>query len=207
MHLILVRQDLEGFQQVRPQPTGQPGEYGLEVTIPEAGSRVLYAEFTRANGQDIVQRDVLTVGVTTSGAAALAEDLTPKVQGDARVALLDAEGIVAGQGARLISQVEDARTGQGLEHPSALPGPPAHVVMLNADAGAFAHTHGEQVEAAGHSAASDAGHGEHGAAGITHGPAIAFHHTFLTPGLYKAWGQFQAQDGRVVTADFVVWVH
>jgi hypothetical protein len=37
-----------------------------------------------------------------------------------------------------------------------------------------------------------------------YGPEIAIHHTFPAPGLYKVWGQFQARDGRVITADFVV---
>jgi hypothetical protein len=54
---------------------------------------------------------------------------------------------------------------------------------------------------------------DHGADGHAHaptaggyGPEIAFTHAFPAPGLYKIWGQFQAQDGHVMTADFVVRV-
>ena len=38
------------------------------------------------------------------------------------------------------------------------------------------------------------------------GPEIIVRHTFTAPGIYKVWGQFQPQDGPVITADFVVQV-
>ncbi len=37
------------------------------------------------------------------------------------------------------------------------------------------------------------------------GPAVSFKTTFIYPGLYKAWGQFQHQ-GRTITADFILEV-
>ena len=40
-------------------------------------------------------------------------------------------------------------------------------------------------------------------AGWRGGPAVAFRANFLSPGLYKAWGQFQHR-GNVITADFVL---
>jgi P-type Cu+ transporter len=51
------------------------------------------------------------------------------------------------------------------------------------------------------------GHGGHGGTAAGIGPAIAFHHTFPAPGLYKAWGQFQTADGQIVTADFLIPVN
>ena len=72
-----------------------------------------------------------------------------------------------------------------------------------------------------HRAASTTGQGtpgaddraDHGADGHAHapaaggyGPEIAFTHALSAPGLCKIWGQFQAQDGHVMTADFVVRV-
>ena len=213
LHLIIVSADLGQFQHVHPVPTGQPGEYALGVIFPEAGSYVLYAGFCRANGRDILQRDVLpvgpAVGVTPesgSSAASLAEDGGPKTLGDVRVTLRRADAVRAGQEARLTFGLEDARTGQGIRDLRPYLGAPAHVVILSEDAQVVAHTHGEQVGAgmAGHGGQASAEHGAHGAAGALFGPEIAFHHTFPTPGLYKVWGQFLAHDGHVITADFVI---
>jgi len=75
-------------------------------------------------------------------------------------------------------------------------GAAAHVVILDAQAGSFAHAHGE-------ASGADGGHSRAAAPG-TYGPEIEFRHTFPRPGFYKVWGQFQAPDGRVITADFVI---
>jgi hypothetical protein len=84
----------------------------------------------------------------------------------------------------------------------------AHVVILDEAAERFAHTHGEQVGAAAGAGpgSHSAGHEDHGAVATAFGPDIAFQHTFPAPGPYKVWGQFQAQDGQIITADFVVRV-
>ena len=214
VHLIAVSWDLARFQHVHPLPTGQPGEYALEVAFPEAGSYVLYAEFTRASGQDVVQRDVLTVGPSAGATpapgrerASLAEERAPKiVSNDARVALQGAGAIQAGQEARLTFRLDNPVTGEGVGDLRPYLGAPAHVVILSEDVGTFAHTHGEQVGASAGDAHGEEGgsHGGHDAAGATYGPEIAFHHTFSAPGLYKVWGQFQDHHGQVITADFVV---
>ncbi len=200
MHLIVVSRDLREFQHLHPEPTGQPGEFAVEVQLPTAGTYILYDELTRANGQDVVQRDELTVGAPTSAAAALVEDRAPKVVGGIRVSLRDGGPIRAGQETQRAFRLEDDGTGQGVRDLQPYLGAPAHVVVLSEDAGTFAHTHGEQVGAVRGSHAGD----HWGGHGTAYGPEIGVHHTFPTPGLYKLWGQFQTGDGHVVTADFVV---
>jgi Cu+-exporting ATPase len=196
MHLIAVSRDLDRFKHVHPTPTGRPGEFAIELTLPAAGDFLLYSEFRRAGGQDVVHRQTVTVGAPSAAAARLSEDLSPKVVGDSRVALQGADAVPSGREARLVFRLEDARTGEGLRDLQPYLGEPAHAVVLSEDAQVFVHTHGEPVGA-------DAG--GHGAAeGGAYGPEIAIHHTFPVPGLYKVWGQFKARDGRVITADFVV---
>jgi Cu+-exporting ATPase len=209
MHLIVVSHDLAQFQHVHPAPTGQPGEFAIEVTFPVAGTYILYDEFLRANGQELVQRDELAVGAP-SGPAALAEDGAPKdVGGDARVTLRGADAARAGQETTFTFRLEDPRTGEGIRDLQPYLGAPAHVVILSEDAQRFAHTHGEQVGAGagGHAGQAGAGHGDHDAPDAAYGPEIAFRYTFPAPGLYKIWGQFQDHRGRVITADFVVRVN
>jgi P-type Cu+ transporter len=204
MHLIAVSRDLAQFQHVHPAPTGVAGEYTVDVTFPTAGSYILYDEFTRRGGQDIVQRDELTVGAP-SGAARLTEDRQPKLAGDMRVALQGAGNVQAGREAQLTFRLEDPTTGDGIADLQPYLGAPAHVVILSEDAQSFAHTHGEAVGAGG-------AHSENGTAGQTvgemrYGPEIQFHYTFPHPGLYKVWGQFKTHDDQVITADFVVRVN
>ena len=205
MHLIVVSRDLGHFEHVHPTPTGRPGEFAIDVLFPVAGTYILYNGFERANGQDIIQRDELSVG-GPSGPASLAEDRTPKtVSNDARVALLGAEPVPAGREATLTFRVDDPRTGDGVRDLQPYLGAPAHVVILSADAQTFAHTHGEPAGAAagGHGGHARAEDGHH-AVGAAYGPEIAFRHAFPGPGLYKVWGQFQDRHGQVITADFVV---
>jgi P-type Cu+ transporter len=204
LHLIAVSQDLRQFQHVHPQPAGTPGEYAIDLSFPAPGSYLLFAEFERQGGQSILLQDRLNAGTqaaataATTAAAALVEDLAPKVLGDIRVTLHRAEAVSAGREAALTFRVEDARTGEAIRDLQPYLGAPAHVVILSQDARQFVHTHGEPVGAD--------GKGDHSASAARgpFGPDIAFHHTFPTPGFYKAWGQFQTRDGRVLTADFVV---
>src|SRR5581483_2462963 len=203
MHLIVVSQDLARFQHVHPAPTGQPGEYRVDVQFPVSGTYVLYDEFTRATGHSLLQCDTLAVGGTVPGAAALAEDRAPKLVDGVRVALQGASAIRAGQEARMVFRLEDPRTGDGIADLQPYLGAPARAVMVGQDAQTFVHTHGEAVgvEAAGHGA----GPSDHDGSGQSaYGPEIAIHQTFPAPGLYKVWGQFQAHDGHIITTDFVV---
>ncbi len=196
MHLIVARKDLAVFGHIHPQPTGTPGEYAVDTSFSSAGTYVLYAEFTRSSGQDIVARDELIVGAA-SGEGTLVVDLTPKVVADdTRVALAVPGDLRAGTDASFTFRLEDPRTGQPRRDLAAYLGAASHVVMLDARAGAFAHTHGEPPSAG-------AGHGS-AAAVAPYGPEIEFHHTFPQAGLYKIWGQFQTSDGRVLTADFII---
>ena len=196
MHLIVVRKDLGIFQHIHPQPTSVPGEFIVDSAFPAAGTYALYAEFTRSNDQDIVQRDEVVIG-TPTGTAPLTADLGPKVVADdTRVTLTLPQELRAGAAALLTFRLEDPRTGQPRRDLASYLGAAGHVVILDAGTGSFAHTHGESPSAG-------ASHGASVASG-PYGPEIDFRHTFPEPGRYKVWGQFQTADGRVLTADFVV---
>ena len=130
----------------------------------------------------------------------------------ARLALVAPDALRVGEPAQLVFRLEDPDTGAPVTGLPPYLGAPAHVVILNQAGTSFAHTHGEAVGTTPAVGTASAGSG-HAADGHAHtpasggyGPDIAFTHTFPAPGLYKIWGQFQAQDGHVMTADFVVRV-
>ena len=200
LHLIAVSRDLSQFQHIHPLPTGAAGEYAVDATFPVAGTYVLYGGFERANGQDVVARDELVVG-SASGGAALTERRQPVIAApDIRVALLDSTNVRAGSEHTFTFRLENPTTGEPIRTLTTYLGAPAHVVVINADASEFVHTHGMVVggqTATGMSAMN---------AQPPYGPEIQFTHNFASPGLYKIWGQFQTADGRVITADFVIRV-
>jgi Cu+-exporting ATPase len=215
VHLIAVSQDLQQFLHVHPQPTGEAGAYALDLAFPTAETYRLYAEFTRENGQSVLQQDEIVVGSPRDEKVALTEDRTPKTIGHKQIALLGTGELQAGQPATMMFRVTHAETGELITDLAPYLGAPAHVVLLTEDGQRFAHTHGEAPGAThtdDHAAATGETHSATGddhadsAAGATFGPEITFQHTFDAPGLYKIWGQFQDHHGEILTADFVVRV-
>ncbi|HXI17200.1 MAG TPA: copper-translocating P-type ATPase, partial [Chloroflexota bacterium] len=220
VHLIVLSRDLRRFQHIHPQPAGA-GEYALDVTFPEAGAYLLFAEIERKGGQRVLLREQLTVGsvgglpaASTATPALAVDERAPKVVEGARVALFDAAGLRAGREEVLTFRLEDPLTGEPIRNLRPYLAEPAHVVVVSADASHFAHVHGEPEHGDGTSGSpavgrSTAGHTS-GAAGapqaLSYGPEISFHYTFPAPGLYKIWGQFQTVDSRVITAEYVVTV-
>ena len=202
LHLIVVSRDLLHFQHIHPQPTGAAGEFSVDATFPVSGMYVLYAGFERSGGQEVVARQELVVG-GPSGAATLVERRQPVIASPGiRVALQNAADVRAGSEHTFTFRLEDPATGEPVRTLTSYLGAPAHVVVINAAAAEFVHTHG-MVDTGGGAGATM---GTMTTAQPPFGPEISFTHAFASPGLYKIWGQFQTHDGQVITADFVVQV-
>jgi Cu+-exporting ATPase len=212
MHLVVVASDLARFQHLHPIPTGAPGEYAVDVRFPVAGSYQLFDEFATAAGQDVVLRDSVTVTGARPATVPLRSDSSPKVRGDYSVALLGAGDLLWGRPSRLTFSVTSAATGLPAHNLRPYLGAAAHVSIVRQDASWFLHAHGMSPGSApmtmgmGLAAGPGAGGGHSDAAGEV-GPRIDVEPAFPGPGLYKIWGQFEAPDGSVITADYVVRVH
>src|SRR5262249_53442575 len=154
---IVVSRDLALFQHLHPQPApGRPGSYAVELSVPRAGSYLLFDEFTRRDGRRVLARDGLTVGTEqAAGAAQLAVDRAPKGVEGLRIALWGTRELKAGEAAQIRLLIEDAATGEPVDDLVPYLGAPAHVVILSQDAASFAHEHGER---AGAPASPAAGH-------------------------------------------------
>jgi Cu+-exporting ATPase len=196
MHLILVSKDLGEFQHVHPEP-GADGAYSVAVTLPKAGTYLLYDEFVRGE-HTVLDRRELAVG-GAGGVAALAPDLAPKLDGGVTVALQAPAAVRAGEEAQFTFTL--TRDGQPVTDLSQYLAADAHVAIVSADGASFAHTHGE---AGGHGHSDGNAHPEASAA-ATFGPEVSFVYTFPQAGLYKVWGQFN-RNGTVITVPFVVEV-
>jgi Cu+-exporting ATPase len=204
MHLILTSRNFTEFQHVHPE-LGEDGTFRVEVTLPAAGTYLLFDEFVH-DGQTVLDERELIVGEPTRDIATLTPDLTPKTIEGRTVELIAPESIAAGQPVHF--QFAVSQDDQPVTDLAPYLGAAAHVAILSEDTTDFAHTHGEAIAAESH---DESENDDHGAGEAAHdvpaafGPAVEVEHTFAAPGTYKVWVQFN-HDGQVLTAPFAIEV-
>jgi Cu+-exporting ATPase len=197
MHLIVVSRDLSYFAHLHPDPTGSLGEYEVAHTFPSAGEYVLYDEFELAGKGDEVHRFDLRAGDgAESPAAQLTPGLSPKQIDGYKVSIKPNGEVGAGELSSFAITVE--RGGQPVTDLEPYLGAAGHVVVLDRDAGSFAHVHAVSGEAP---PSGDMEEMEEPPARF--GPSLAFSHRFEKPGLYKVWLQF-SRGGQVTTVPWVI---
>lgn len=180
MHLIVARRDLATFQHLHPAQAGD-GSWSAEVTLAEAGSYRLFADFARGGAPHTLAGDL-------------------RVDGDADLRPLPAPSPAAvsdgGYDVRL--DADDARPGveSALRFTITRDGRPVHtqpylgagghlVILREGDLG-FLHVHPS----------------EHGDEASEHdAEPVAFAATFPTAGSYRLFLQFR-HEGRVQTVAF-----
>ncbi len=194
IHLVMMRDDLTGFQHLHPQPTGTPGELDVEVTFPAPGLYTLNSEFRRRGSlRDVVFRQVVDVEGNPEPVR-LADDRAAKNIDGVRVALRGTP--VVGEPSELEFVFSDAETGEPMANLKPYLAAAGHIIVASQGLYTIDHTHGEAEDSSGAMLWP--------LPATSLGPTINFHYRFPSPGLYKIWGQFQTADGRVITADFVV---
>ena len=180
LHLIIVRQGLDKFTHVHPEP-GPQGAMTTAMTFPEGGIYYFYADFTPRDAGPVTLRAELNV----DGPSSPAPPLNPYVPGAVQTDELLAEvGVSSGQGQHRISF--------GLKDLSEAPvtdlepylGAMGHLVILSADGQRYVHAH-----------PADGGDPS----------SVAFDVIFPAPGIYKAWGEFQ-RGGKVLVVPVVMKV-
>jgi P-type Cu+ transporter len=195
MHLIIASTDLGYFQHIHPEAGATAGQYTIEQTFPAAGDYVLYDEFALPGKADEVHRFDLRVGDESGRPANLTQDLSPVQIGGYTISLTPMSEVKAGADSGFVAHIEQA--GGPVANLQPYLGAAAHVVVLNDEAGGFAHEHATQ------GVTLPAGMDEMGEPPAAFGPDLAFSHRFEQPGLYKIWVQFQ-HNGQVQTAAWVV---
>ena len=173
MHLIVVRRDLTGFQHLHPQ-LDQTGTWATPLTIPEAGSYRVFADFKRGDSNHTLAADLAVDGPVdwqalppTANSARTADGYEVRMEGaDSR----------AGGESELHFTVQ--RDGQEVEVEPYL-GAGGHLVALREGDLAYLHVHPTGGDA---------------------GP-VAFATEFPSEGRYRLFLQFKHR-GRVHTAAF-----
>ncbi len=172
MHLIIARRDLTGFQHLHPE-MGADGTWRTAVTLPDAGSYRLFADFSY-KGEAVT----LATDLRVDGKADLKPLPAPQptaVSDGGYDVRLDATGAKAGEESELRYTI--TRDGRPIQTEPYL-GAGGHLVALREGDLAFLHVHPTED-----------------------GAGVGFAATFPTPGRYRLFLQFQ-HEGRVQTVAF-----
>ncbi len=174
MHLIVVRRDTGGFQHLHPAMDAD-GRWSVPVTIPQAGSYRVFADFERDGEKTALGADLAVDGPVDS-APLPAPSRRAVVPGGYEVSV-GGEPARAGRTSELAFTV--TRGGQPVETEPYL-GAGGHLVALREGDLAYLHTHPDA-------------HGDDA--------AVRFETGFPSAGRYRLFFQFKDQ-GRVRTAAF-----
>lgn len=171
MHLIVARRDGRGFQHLHPE-LGADGVWSTRLTLPDAGTHRVFADFKRGATARTLAADVFVDGDADYRPLPPAADKATTATGyEVR---LDADRVRAGERARLRFSVR--RDGRAVRTEPYL-GAGGHLVALREGDLAYLHVHPE-------------GH-----------DSIAFDTEFPSAGRYRLYLQFK-HGGRVHTAEF-----
>ena len=183
-HLFVVSRDLRHFAHLHPA-AGANGAFDVTVPLPYPGHYQLIADVVPTGGApQMIQRTITTAGYEGAlhDVPTLAADLADKVIGATRVRLAMRDAVAGGE--RLLTfTVMDEPTGKPASDLEPYLGAPGHLVSVNADLSAAAHSHPV----------------------VQLGPpaTVAFQLLFPRPGMQRVWVQFQ-RSGRVLTASFTI---
>jgi hypothetical protein len=177
LHLIVVRQDLTGYQHVHPI-MAPDGTWSIPLTLSAPGPYRLYADFT-SHGE----RHTLGFGVLVSGAFVAQPLPAPESYAVSDGNLVTAQSSEAGDEARLVLTVRDRVTGRAVDDLQPYLGALGHLVALRQGDLAYLHVHPDLQ-------ASDPRSGR-----------IVFNVAFPSPGMYRLFLQFR-REGMVHTAAF-----
>ena len=184
MHLILVRRDLTGFQHLHPE-LGDDGRWSVNVTLPDAGSYRVFADFKRGGENHTLAADLAVDGELDS--RPIAPVRTTADAGEGYQVKLTGAASRAGEEAELGFTV--TRDGEEIAVEDYL-GAKGHLVALREGDLAYLHVH-----------PADAGHGGGHGAAAGGGEPISFMTEFPSDGRYGLFLQFK-HEGRVHTAAF-----
>ena len=193
-HLFVISQDLSIYQHLHPV-IADDGAWNIDVTLPKPGYYRVLSDFVPKGGSpQMIARSFATAGYDhdlLSETTVAVDDAGARVKtidGITAELQLDPLPLVAGQFGHLDFVLRDSRSGEPIEDLEPYLGAYGHSLIVRADTLDAVHSHPN--EGPDNNIAKGRG-----------GPRVTFEGYLPTPGLYRAWAQFQ-RGGHVSTLMF-----
>ena len=181
MHLFVVSEDLADFAHEHPQPAGS-GVFRLTYRFPRPGRYRLYADVAPKDAGSQILSALVSVGAAAPGSAP-SPAAVPTPTARTRVALtLPEGGLFAGRTVVVTAWLTDEK-GRPVNDLKPWLGALGHLLLVNRDAGTFAHAHPDDREP-----------------GVGKNGRIPFLVRLPKAGPYKGWLQFERR-GRIETVE------
>jgi hypothetical protein len=192
MHLVTVSDDLSYFAHLHPKFDDKDIVFAVKHTFPVAGRYKMWVDAKPKGEGQLIKEFHLDVGgkpdhepIPIEVDKNFIKNVAANGQ-EYQVRLKAPEGIKAGQDAEIVFELSDSE-GKPIADLETLMAAGGHCVIISADAEKFLHVHLVKEVSA----------------DWRGGPEIVFIANFPSPGLYKAWGQFQHR-GNIITVSFVL---
>ena len=188
LHLLIIDESLTDYQHIHPVAGTKAGEWTFSFTPKFGRTYKVWADATRADGD----QEYVFADLAAGGEKAPAPDATPVATAEKdglKFALSFAGPVKAGQGVMGSVAVIDAKTGQPFSQLQPIMGAFGHVVAFSRDWSSIEHVHPQGTEPK--------------ADGDRSGPVIGFHMEPKNSGVLKIFVQILA-NGREVIVPFTV---
>jgi hypothetical protein len=198
-HLFVLSQDMEFFQHIHPEQ--QPdGTWEVDIAFPRPGYYQVLSDFLPDNGaSQFIARPLVVAGYSGDLMAARAhlqpdtvmtktvDDITATVSYDPSIFWAEFYG-------HLSFKLTDSRTGHPITDLQTYLGAFGHAFIMSEDTTDYVHAHPVDPLPA-----------DADLAALRGGPNVTFEGLLPTPGLYRAWVQFQ-RNNRVYTFTYTFTV-
>lgn len=207
LHLLAVSEDLSWFSHQHPSRRDD-GSFVQSMTFPSGGKHRLYFDFTpKGLPQQVVWAEVTSGGALKPAVPLSVDADLPKSVDGFTITFQSQEVIKVGDPLQLSFTIN--KDNMPVTSLQAYLGALGHLVIISQDGTQFVHAHPQEGNSGGHD--QHAGHAKPVtiASPQTGGPRVNFEAHFKTPGIYKAWGQFNVgtvQKEQILTVPFTFTV-
>ena len=182
IHLILVSNDLSFYQHLHPEYNAD-GSYTVKTMVKNGGKYVLFADYMPSGADDKIERFEITVtGNELEAKLYNKENLTATADGYTVNLEVESGKLVTGETNHIAAIISKNGKGINANDLETLMSSKGHMVIISADTKKYIHVHPEVED-----------------------NRLDLHADFETPGIYRAFFQFQT-GGKIHLVDFVLQV-
>lgn len=182
LHIIIVSEDLSYFEHIHPEL--QPnGSYAIHHIFPAGGTYLIYADYKPIDAEQVVDNKTIYVAGNPVTSQVFHDERLTASSGNYTLTLQTEEDkLIANQDIYITGILQENGREIDVNAIGNYLGTKAHAVIISLESKSFLHVHPSVKDG-----------------------RLQLHAFFKTPGIYRAWIQFQNEDS-IYTTDYVLKV-